>query len=123
MRVVIDESVEFVWPSFFFYRGGWERVSDEKSNFGNDGVLSVDGGFRKRELSLSGRFRGVSNVKINEKRDQLERLNDGREHKLEYCGEMFEHLRVDSMEIEKISINGVGYECKFKIIFSQLRKV
>ena len=123
MRVVIDDNIEFCWPRFDFHRADLKRVSDEKSSFGNDGMLSIDGGLRKRELRLGGTFRGVSNIEVEEKRKQLEDLNDGKEHKLLFKGEVFEHLRVDSVEVEKKSLSGVGYECKFKIIFSQLRKV
>jgi hypothetical protein len=68
-------------------------------------------------------MRVVIDNEVSKKREELEGLNDGKEHTLLYEGRTFEHLRVDSVEIEKVSPSGVGYECKFKIVFSQLRKV
>jgi hypothetical protein len=101
--------------------GSFVRECVERAVAGLDGVMSIDLGGRGRKIRQKGEIRARSREELNGKVEAISALVDGRTHTLTTSqGEIFENVRVDSVNVKNERVSGGGVVADYEVIYRQL---
>lgn len=118
MKVRLDGMAEF--EQIQLQEGSWDRAEIERSVNGLDGVVSVDGGLRKRPLIQAGLLRAFSAASLRQKLEEVQSFADGGVHRLSLSdGRSFDSVRIDRFTAEEPVYDGAGVSVGFEIRYSQ----
>ncbi|MCD4830723.1 MAG: hypothetical protein K8R02_02815 [Anaerohalosphaeraceae bacterium] len=119
MKTNLDDSAYFDSPVEIKI-ASWQRDFIENASCGFDGVVSIDGGLRKRTIAQTGVMIEASKTKMCENIAAVTAMFDGQNRMLTDCdGQVFENVRIDSFETEPLSLSGSAVRCEYKIIYTQ----
>jgi hypothetical protein len=101
--------------------GSFGRESIERSAAGLDGVVSIDLGKRGRKIKQTGEIKARSKAELNSKVEAISAFIDGDTHSLDNgCGEKFENLRVDSVNVKNEKVSGTWIVADYEVVYTQL---
>jgi hypothetical protein len=101
--------------------GSFARECVERAVAGLDGVMSIDLGGRGRKIRQKGEIRARSRAELNSKVEEILSFVDGDTHTLTTSqGEIFENVRVDSVNVKNERVSGSGVVADYEIIYRQL---
>ena len=121
MVVSIDGERIFDEEGLEFSVGSYEREYIEKSVSGLNGVVSLDCGFRGREIKQKGGLRSVSRQGLCDKVEMINSYFDGGCHKLVIGdGREFDNVRIDAVRFGDERRSSGGYCMDYVITYKQL---
>ena len=101
--------------------GSLKRDSVERTVAGLDGVLSIDLGFRSRQVKQKGSLRAKSKLQIDERISAISAYMDGDTYTLiTSSGKELDNLRMDSFKVSRERAAGNGICCDYEIVYTQL---
>ncbi len=101
--------------------GSLSRECIERAIGGLDGVMSIDLGGRGRKIRQKGEIRARSRAELNSKVEEMSSFIDGDVHTLTTSqGEVFENVRVDSVNVKNVRVSGGGVVADYEVIYRQL---
>jgi hypothetical protein len=101
--------------------GSFARECIERATANLDGVMSIDLGGRGRKIRQKGEIRARSRAELNSKIEAISNFIDGDTHTLTTSqGEVFENVRVDSVNVKNERVSGSGVVADYEVIYRQL---